>query len=166
MTETMQTSGSNGRPTLTSTVKDAKDWLRDRLHDGVTCPVCQQQAKIYKRKITASMVTTMGKVVEAQRGPKAVDGYVYLPSIMQRSRDFATLRYFGLVQQKPEKRDDGGSAGWWRVTDDGLLFLRGGLTVFKYAVVYNGNKIGTDGERVGVGEIAPEFRLDELKLGI
>lgn len=154
------------RITLASTVEEAKNWLRDRLTEGDRCPVCKQHCKIYRRKITSSMVTTAAKVRRAQDGPNSNDGYVYLPDIFQHSRDFATMAYFGLAGQAPGKRIDGGRPGWWRITEDGMEFLRGNKKVHKYALIYNGARIGYDGEEISVREIAPEFRFDELMAGV
>jgi hypothetical protein len=92
--------------------------------------------------------------------------WVYLPDIPQHSRDFATLAYFGFAEQKPGKRKDGGAPGWWRLTDRGVRFMRGGLVERKYALVYDGRCLRLDGELIYVRDIAPEFRLDELMVGV
>src|SRR4029453_8299094 len=62
------------------------------------------------------------------------------------------LRYWGLLEEDPEPRDDGGHAGWWRVTDQGGQFAMGALLVPKYALVYDGRLRGFDGPLVGVRE--------------
>lgn len=159
---------SPSSPNDSWTIASAKAWLRNRLRKGERCPCCGQRAQMYRRKITASMVSTMAAVYREQtRQAKAGQGdpWVYLPDIPQHSRDFATLQYFGLVAQRPVRREDGGKAGWWRLTPNGEDFLLGQLTASKYALVFDGRQFGFEGNQITVHDIAPEFRYDELMVG-
>jgi hypothetical protein len=53
------------------------------------------------------------------------------------SREEGKLRYWGLVEEDLMVRDDGGRAGWWRVTDAGRLFVLGRSKVPKHAVIFD-----------------------------
>jgi hypothetical protein len=149
----------------TMTLKEARDALRAEIDDGAHCPCCTQFAKVYKRKITASQLRTAGLVYAKQNKQPGDDPWVHLPSIPQHSRDFATLAYFGIAEQKPGKREDGGAAGYWKITNLGAAFLRGNGFVRKYARVFDGRLLGFDGAAVSVTDLAPKFRLDELMAG-
>lgn len=144
------------RPPLWWSIERGKEWLRSRLSGGATCPLCGQHAEEYRRKITASMVATMGRMQLAivHERPST---YVHLADIRQTSRDTATLQYWGLISEHPMKR------GWWRVTERGREFLAGRVRVHKYAHVYNGQHSGFSGEQVNVHDVAPRFSLDAIR---
>lgn len=64
--------------------------------------------------------------------------WVHIPtSVPARSREEGKIAYWGLLEELPEPREDGGRAGWWRVTPKGEKFILHGLRVPKIAVVYN-----------------------------
>jgi hypothetical protein len=148
------------------TLHDARQWLRDRVDDGARCPCCTQHAKVYRRKITGAMARAL--IALHQAG--GADEYVYAPDILREHRlvaDAAKLRYWHLVTELDEPRDDGGRAGYWQITPHGVHFLRGDLRVPKYARVYDGRRLGFTGEPVSVGDCLGEpFRLDELMAGV
>lgn len=156
------------RPTDTSLLAEAKSWLRERLDKGERCPCCGQRAQTYKRKATASQLRTAARVLATQEQQRrdGNDTWVYLPFIQQRSRDFSTLRFFDLIEQRPGEREDGGAAGWWRVTDKGVRFLQGNESIPKYAKVYDGRRLGFDGPEVTVRDVAPKFKLRHLMEGV
>lgn len=140
----------------------ARDKLRDLAPDGVKCPCCHQNVKIYKRKLNRNHVSMMVEVYRRQRSDTR-DLWVYIPDIPQKSRDFSTAHYFDLIEQRPGVRDDGAKqTGWWRVTQTGKLFLAGRVFVPKYALVYNGERIGWDGGQVYVHHIWESFDFREL----
>ena len=37
------------------TLGEARDWLRERIEDGEECPCCRQFAKVYRRRLYATM---------------------------------------------------------------------------------------------------------------
>ena len=51
--------------------------------------------------------------------------------------DAAKLVYWGLIEEEALQREDGGRAGWWRVTAYGERFLKGLIRVPKYARVFD-----------------------------
>lgn len=131
---------------------DVRAYLHDRRDDGVRCPACDQHVKVYRRKVYAAMA---GALVHVYKHAGA--GWVHVPSIpsMRDGRDAATdgtlakLRYWGLVEEETSLiRDDGGRAGYWRVTDSGAAYITCALTIPKYALIYNSERIGFDGPDV------------------
>jgi hypothetical protein len=148
-----------GGPAPWWTVEQAHDWLMGKLEKGASCPCCGQHAQQYGRRVSASMVRTMGRML----GAGADRRYVHLPDIRQGSRDVATCRYFGLIEQESARRPDGGRTGWWRLTERGIGFLEGNRPVRKYALVYDGLCVGFDGPMITVAEVAPAFDLREAK---
>jgi hypothetical protein len=140
----------------------AREWLRGRLREGDRCPLCDQRAQLYRRAINARMVAALVALYRAG----AHDDWVHLPTLVPNSGDPAKLRYWGLIAEELITRPDGGRAGYYRVTDRGVAFLRGQLTVDRWALVYDGRCLGMEGEQVSIRDCSPKgFDLDDLLQG-
>jgi len=152
-----------------ATLVEAKDWLRDRVDKGATCPCCNRKAKVYRRKINSGMAwvliriyrqTLLGRVVGA--------GWVHIHDIFegygQKHRDWSTLRHWGLIEGYKRGRDPKRlGAGYWRVTKEGKLFAGGLSRVPLYLRVYDNRVLGPSRETVSVQEaLGSAFDYDEL----
>jgi hypothetical protein len=150
------------KPPSDYTLDQLRDWLQPRLEQpgGTTCPCCGQHAQAYKRTITGPMVAVMANMLDAAREKGASDAWVHLAHVEQKSRDTATLRYWGLIREHGEKR------GWWQVTEDGQNFLAGQYKVPKYAHVYRNKVYAHTGEPIGVRDVEPKFNFDAVVRGL
>lgn len=149
-----------------TTLDEAQRWLRERVEEGVRCPTCTQFAKVYRRKINSRQADA---IIALYRKHGMEWGHV--PTIAPRLRGdggmIALLRYWRLVEELPEPREDGGRAGWWRVTPLGRDFVLARATVPKYARIYDSQCIGLEGEQVSIRDALGEgFNYDELMAGI
>lgn len=130
----------------------AQEVLRGLLDDGTRCPCCGQLAKIYKRRVHATMAR--GLIMMHRAAPSG--DWFYLPDVLRalgRSRggDEAKCVYWGLIEEDPAGRDDGSSrAGWWRVTELGRRFTFGYTSIPKYARIYDGRCLGFEGDLVDI----------------
>lgn len=116
-------------------LSEVKDELRAQLIRGevATCPACERIAKIYRNKIDSAMARTLILMYRT-----AGEGqYIHVPSMAGDNHKVSQLSWWGLVEDSGDKRDDGGRAGWWRVSDRGANFARGLITVEKYAYIYD-----------------------------
>lgn len=146
----------------TTLLADAKAWLRARLRDGERCPLCSQRAQIYRRPINARMALAL---IELRRAATPGD-WVHLPTIVPNSGDPAKLRYWQLIEEELVQRPDGGRAGYYRLTDRGLGFLTGTVTVPRYALIYDSRLLGFEGEPVTIADcLGRPFDLDALLAG-
>lgn len=141
------------------TLDEAREWLRDRVNDGVACPCCTQFAKVYVRAVTSTSAWSLIRLYRA-----AGLDFAHWPSVIGRKQaDEAKLVYWGLVEEKLKTRDDGGRAGWWRVTAHGERWIWGDITIPKYARIYDGRCLGLHGDQVTINDaLGEKFRLDEL----
>ena len=145
------------------TLADAKEYLKGKLlNKGGICPVCKQLAKIYRRPLNSGMarsLITMYRTFGLEFG--------YIPELPAKSREEGKLVHWGLVVEAQEPRPDGGRAGWWRVTEKGEAFIRSGLTVPKYILIYDSRCIGYDDpkELIDIRDALTEkFSLEELMM--
>lgn len=151
------------RPGVLTPLGDARKWLDERKAEGETCPCCGQHAKLYKRIITSGIAWSL--IGLYRHG--AAERYVHKPTVLKgwgsASRDESTARYWGLLVEETTQREDGGRAGYWRLTVRGIAFVRDAGVVQKYALVYNGECLGLEGELIGIRDaLGTKFDYDEL----
>lgn len=140
-------------------LKEVKAYLREHVEEGVDCPACTQHVKLYKRKVNSGMAVSLIKLYRA-----AGLGWQHIATTLEnRHADEAKLRYWGLMEEGDERREDGGRAGWWRVTEKGRDFVLGHITVPKYARVFDARLFRLEGEEVGIREaLGDKFDYNEL----
>lgn len=143
----------------TSTLAEAKAWLRARVRTGAKCPVCNQKAKVYLRRLHSTLARAL--ITLWQHGG-AMD-YQHAPSLPGDTHEISQLKWWGLIEEKPKRRDDGGHAGWYRLTAKGLAFLNDRVQVTSHAVIYDGECMGFKGDRVDLQDcLGTNFDLREL----
>lgn len=147
-----------------ATLAQIKVWIRRHAAEGVHCPACDQLVKVYRRKVNSGMARSL---IQMYRVGKL--DWVHVPTqIGARSREEGKLAYWGLVEEQKMVRDDGGRAGYWRVTALGEAFLKQQVTVPKYAHVYNGKVLFLDpSEQVTIKDaLGTDFDYAELMAGL
>lgn len=144
------------------TLDQAKAWLRKHVEEGARCPCCNQMAKVYRRKVNSGMAVAL----IAMWRTAAFDWQHIATTLENRHADEAKLRYWGLIEEGDERREDGGRAGWWRMTEKGRAFVRGLITIPKYARVYDSRLISLEGPEVSIRDaLTDKFDYDELMRG-
>lgn len=144
-----------------TTLTDARTWLLSRIVNGARCPCCSQFAKAYRRQINSGMARSLIAIYL-----HAPDGaWVHIPTKLDaRSREEGKLRYWNLVEEQRDViRDDGGRAGYWRITPRGRQWVTGQITLPKYVTVYNNTVIATYGDEINVQTaLGNKFNYAEL----
>lgn len=149
---------------MTQTLTEAQDWLRERVDDGERCPCCTQLAKVYRRKVTSPMARGLIK----QYRLAGMD-YAHSASLVKsETHEFSQLSWWGLVEEKSEVRDDGGKAGWWRLTRLGRDFVLNRTVTPKYARIFDGRVLElAPGDEVSIIDaLGTKFNYSELMAGL
>jgi hypothetical protein len=134
------------------TLGEAREWISREVMHGVSCPLCTQFAKIYKRPIESGMAFGLIEMY-LSRGREP-----FHTAFLAMVRGPAKLRYWDLVAEDDEK-----GTGWWHITDLGESFIRGTARVQKYALIYDAHFIGLDGPLVTIQEcLGNKFDRAEL----
>ncbi len=148
------------------TLADARSWLREQLDEGATCPCCSQFARIYRRKLTSTATRALIALYRTN-----TEDFEHLPTVVRwRTPDVAhqggyvsLAGYWGLMEEERVRREDGGRAGYWRITDLGARWLNKETIVPKYVRLYDGRVLGFDGELVSVVDsLGTRFDYTEL----
>jgi hypothetical protein len=125
------------------TLDEAKNRLREQLQAGEStiCPCCTQTAKIYTYSINHGMVQCLVKL--------ATRGWVHTPDDKFLSRyrgNLTKLQYWGMVERSLPRSENGVGSGYWRITPDGIGWLRGVVQAPVKVSVFNGRVLGTSDE--------------------
>ena len=131
------------------TVEEAKQHLRDNWLAGTKCPCCNQNVKLYERKIDGRCAKSL---IELYQFDDQRPDYYHvgdLPTYYKGGGDFAKLRFWGLIEEKPKDPDDSTrrTSGFWRITDRGRDFVEGRITVPRTVMIYNRKFYGYEDEK-------------------
>ena len=141
--------------------------VKSNREDGITCPCCDQFAKVYKRTITSTMarwLITLVKNFEEEHRYFSVSEPWSL-AINKGTGDVAKLAMWDLIESQP--KDDGDTvrktSGNWRPTTNGVKIAYDLIRIPRYALVYNATLIGHDGFDISVKDALNEkFNYTEL----
>jgi hypothetical protein len=122
---------------------------------GSTCPCCSRFGKVYKRKLNSSMAAVLVLIYRYRH-----QGYVHAQTLINATNnaavaaairgDFAKLRYWGLIVDKPDTTSDKKHSGFWAITPEGEYYARGLSLVQEYVYIYNTKALGFDGEKINI----------------
>lgn len=141
------------------TLAEARNELRELVMEaGHKCPCCTQLAKVYRRKIHATMARSLILMWRA-----AGTDWVHVPTVAGDACEAGKLRYWGLVEEEKATRPDGGRTGWWRVTDKGAAWIGDRTRVPKYAHIYDGRCLRVAGDPISITDaLGDRFDYGEL----
>ncbi len=161
----------------------AKEWLAEHLETGATCPCCLQYAQVYKRRLNAAMAFVLVLIEqwhEAQGLPVGQTEWLHVPSHIVKEAagnpgraaavrgDWAKLKHWELIEEQPSQRGDGSRrVGFYRITQRGIDFVRGTISVQSYIWIYNEARLDRlVTERVTIREaMGIKFNYSELMGG-
>jgi len=146
-------------------VTAARDQLYDEILDeGCYCPCCDRYARAYARAINHTMARALIWLCrEYRRTGEWVDVPKTAPRWLVRSNQLPTLKYWGLVQRKPNNDPAKKCSGLWRPTPRGRRFAGSRIRLRKKALVYNDRVLEYQGEFISVVDaLAHHFDYREL----
>jgi len=124
----------------------ARRALMEGLDSGevLTCPCCAQTVKCYRRALHAGMARQLIKLY--LRGGQEAQQWVHVRDlyVLGSSGDYAKLRFWGLVEPMDQRTRGENASGYWRITPDGIAFVRERCGVPGHVLVYNNEKRGED----------------------
>ena len=159
-----------------TTLGEAKKWLRVRFGKGATCPCCNQFVKLYKRPFNKSMAYVL-LLMECHFRGDVVEEWLHVPSYIAEMvsdnprraaavrGDWAKLKFWGLIEEKPDVRSDGSPrVGYWKLTPLGRQFVRRQAKVPSHVYIYNGEPLQRAVEDLITIDdaLGTEFNYDEI----
>lgn len=163
------------------TLARVRKYIRARVADGLKCPACGGNAKVYKRSLRTgwtyglALIATAPLEVLDDRGFlhatkhfNATGKGVATASGVAIAGDWQLMRHWNLIES-------GEGRGMWRITETGLQFLAKQIRVPRDALLYSNELIGftptlirvdeADGEGFDLDKIMASARLDPLSIG-
>lgn len=146
--------------------------MRKHLHDSlgsgrkVRCPVCDQNCRVYRRKLNTGMAAYLIDFVKEfehlREWVSVVDLKVYQSSY-QRG-DYAYLRHWKLIEAKPNRDDPTRKdLGMWRPTPAGIDFANRRISVPQYVYLYNNRLLRHGGDHIDIIKaLGSPFDYEEL----
>lgn len=155
-----------------NTIEEAKEFLRKHWDEkDCFCPVCHQKVQREKRSLYGPMARVL---ILIYRKHQAIgfNEWINVHAMMRdyhfNCPDYTKFKYWGFLEKKKEIRDDGSNRnGMWRITNEGIAFVGGGIRARKWYGVYNDKVYGQSEELITIKEaLGKKFNYDEVMGGI
>lgn len=143
-------------------------FAKETMKEGSKCPVCEQNVKMYWKKIDSMMAYYLIKLHRvASNNPERTYFHVEddLGVPLKVGGSWAKLRWWGLIQEQPKDKTvtTKRTSGMWMLTQKGEDFVKDRISVKKYVKLYNGGIHGTDGDEVTIKQcLKDSFDFQEL----
>lgn len=128
------------------------------------CPVCGQKAKEYTRTIDSSLAWSLIALYRANKKDPEKQ-YHHVNELIKTfsSSGMAKLRFWGLVEPKPNKDKKKKESGLYKITNLGIDFAEQKCTVQKYATTYNNEFKGLSGDQINIIDaLGTKFNYQQL----
>jgi len=119
------------------TLREAKAFLKEYWKDGVACPCCGQHVQLYNYKLFATSAHAL--IVLSKLGDEYhhISKYAEAGEGRIRAPHFAELRFWGMIEKKPNNDSTKKASGFWRITDKGREFVAGEIEVPSRILIFN-----------------------------
>ena len=140
-----------GTPQIAGMLERCYDYFISQLqkeHEA-TCPLCKETHRVYERPLNNAMVGALVFLGRVRRdeGDKWVHVSSEAPKQLVASSEHSKLRYWDLIEPQPPD-EDSKNRGMWRITDKGMRFLNGQISVPESILLLNGDLVGYGTETV------------------
>lgn len=149
------------------TLQTAKEFLKNEMKNGTSCPCCGQFVKLYRRSISSAMAWGLIQMAKQPEG-EWVDTTALFSRFGKNCPsgvvDFTKLRHWKFVEGLDGEREDGSKrVGKWRVTREGRWFAENRQVAQKYCLVFNNTVYGFEGEFLKIKDcLGNKFNYNEL----
>ena len=143
-------------------LKDAQQYISERMINGTDCPCCEQHVQSYKFTLHKGMIFVLSLIELACQTKKCdKDNWVHVERYLTEKKSnykgyHPKLEHWGLLERHPEHR------GYWRITKKGSKFLIGVIALPKNAILYNGDCLGLVGEKNFISSIVDGFEYSSM----
>lgn len=152
------------------TLEEVRLFLRENWGKGVNCPCCRQRVQLYKPKLYSTQCVCL---INLNRERLAGNEWVHVDKFdyyntegkgRARGHNFSEIRYWGLIEQQPASEDSKTrTSGCWRITQKGIDFVNGKITVQERIRVFNATFYGFEGKQITIKEaMGNKFDYNEL----
>lgn len=148
---------------MSTSLQQAKSYLRANFKEGCACPACGQMVKLYKRKIHYAMSRALINLYLLTRTFKERE-YFHITEFLSTGvgHDFTLFAHYDMVSLKKDD-DNKKTSGYWKINTKGKQFVENTLKVPSHILLYNNKKQGFSDTLVSISEtIGERFDYNEL----
>lgn len=147
-------------------IEEAKQYLRDNWEDGIECPCCHQNVKLYKRKINTGMCLFLIELYKLnQQEQKSYFAGDILNNIKSgtKSLDYSVMKWWGLIISEKNYDETKKRSGYWILTEKGHNFIDGIISIPEKVLLYNNKRIGFGEDFITIKKaLGNKFNYKEL----
>ncbi len=147
------------------TIEEARVFLKENIRKGETCPCCKQKVKMYSRKINSGMVLFLiGLYKLTKRNGRQYFSNTFVMQEMNltaTSLDYSVLKHFGLIAENFNTDTKKKKSGEWMITNLGLEFIEGKVSIQENVLLYNNRVNGFEGRKVEIKDVT-DFDYGDL----
>ena len=151
------------------TLKEVKEFIREHFKEGLNCPACGQNVKLYEYKLFRMSAIALIYLYKLTRdNPEKVYFHVSkyaeaIPGKKIRSPHFAELRFWGFIVAKDRKTKESNASGFWAITEKGKNFVEGRISVPERIMMFNNKWQGFAGEAIMIEDaMENSFEYQEM----
>lgn len=160
------------KPTDSTPLGKAKDWLTDKLESGdqVVCPCCSQKAQVHPWSFNAKMAYALYQLylLDRRTPGRAVHLYkeIVNPNPARTNRSAGQLHHWGLMERACCSAPGEPSGGLWRIVRKGKLFVLGRISIEQTIFVFDGFCVSkSEGTLTFLESLSVPFSYDQVRNG-
>lgn len=144
------------------TLDEAKAFIRENWKDGCVCPCCGRWLKLYDIKMPGAGAADLIKLYKLSKG--FPNHYEHVDVFSNtKSRSFPKLAYWKLCKSMPNDDPEKRTSGMWALTQKGVDFVEGKITVPERTFYYKKKGRGLHGKQVHIIDVlGNKFSYSEL----
>lgn len=136
-------------------------WSRLRQGHSLLCPMCKRFAKIYHRQLHHSACRQLILLYTLSEDSEWVHASALVLPDQAGMGDFSKAKHWGLIEQAPKHADI--PNGSWRLTTDGIAFVRRELAIPRYVYIFDDTVRGFGDEYWNITQaLGQAFDYNEL----
>lgn len=134
------------------TLKEAQDDYLNSEVDGVRCQCCgRPRPRVYPRTLNSGMARGLIKIYRASPDDWIHVGQLFLAEGENANHaEYSKLKFWGLLEPRPEEQVEGHRSGFWRLTDLGRAFVMGRVSVPRISYVAGQHLLRQSSERTDI----------------
>lgn len=149
-----------------TTLAQAREQVQNNLDKKDSfCPCCERRTRAWPNTVDSRSAEGLIRAFHASR--LTVDGWVSPMELLGHPANFHKMKHWGLIETSDERKNDGNSAGFWRLTEKGELFVLGHVSIQKVAHVFKNRVTRFSGPEWTIRQaLGKKFNYRELMTGI
>jgi len=137
-------------------------WSGMITNGGGDCPCCDRWGMVYKRPLNKGMCNALVWLSKQTSKTGWIDVPRRGPQWLTRTNQLPTMKWWGLVERRPNDDPKKKHSGMWRVTKDGAKFAVGKMRKRLKVHTYKGNVIERAGPLVSISDVIEDFDYSQV----